>query len=98
MWSLGERCVFFFFSSRRRHTRCGRDWSSDVCSSDLVLGDVAARIEACRYFCWKTAHYIDQHEYHGELIGAMCKIHCTELLFDAVFKCMQVVGVNSVDK
>src|SRR6266542_5214827 len=28
---------FFFFSSRRRHTRCYRDWSSDVCSSDLVL-------------------------------------------------------------
>src|SRR6266699_4996557 len=26
----------FFFSSRRRHTRCGRNWSSDVCSSDLV--------------------------------------------------------------
>src|SRR6266403_3725863 len=31
--------VFFFFSSRRRHTRSLRDWSSDVCSSDLrVLG------------------------------------------------------------
>src|SRR3989449_5859118 len=29
-------CVFFF-SSRRRHTRCSRDWSSDVCSSDLDL-------------------------------------------------------------
>ena len=29
--------VFFFFSSRRRHTRCSRDWSSDVCSSDLQL-------------------------------------------------------------
>src|SRR5699024_6299413 len=27
---------FFFFSSRRRHTRSKRDWSSDVCSSDLV--------------------------------------------------------------
>src|SRR6266542_689559 len=27
--------MFFFFSSRRRHTRCYRDWSSDVCSSDL---------------------------------------------------------------
>src|SRR3989449_8209311 len=26
----------FFFSSRRRHTRCSRDWSSDVCSSDLT--------------------------------------------------------------
>src|SRR5690606_41180935 len=28
--------VFFFFSSRRRHTRFSRDWSSDVCSSDLI--------------------------------------------------------------
>src|SRR6266542_5493523 len=34
--------VFFFFSSRRRHTRCYRDWSSDVCSSDLecIRGNV----------------------------------------------------------
>src|SRR6266496_4741819 len=30
--------TFFFFSSRRRHTRSLRDWSSDVCSSDLCLG------------------------------------------------------------
>src|SRR5207249_9721920 len=29
---------FFFFSSRRRHTRSKRDWSSDVCSSDLPDG------------------------------------------------------------
>src|SRR5256884_1815289 len=28
---------YFFFSSRRRHTRCSRDWSSDVCSSDLMI-------------------------------------------------------------
>src|SRR5689334_23486285 len=28
--------VFFFFSSRRRHTRWNCDWSSDVCSSDLI--------------------------------------------------------------
>src|SRR5258707_10667834 len=28
--------AFFFFSSRRRHTRYWRDWSSDVCSSDLI--------------------------------------------------------------
>src|SRR5690606_4746362 len=35
-------CVrFFFFSSRRRHTRFSRDWSSDVCSSDLTVADVA---------------------------------------------------------
>src|SRR2546422_1330336 len=32
-------CFFFFFSSRRRHTRCSRDWSSDVCSSDLIIVD-----------------------------------------------------------
>src|SRR5207253_918782 len=30
---------YFFFSSRRRHTRWPRDWSSDVCSSDLVAAD-----------------------------------------------------------
>src|SRR3712207_7451300 len=29
--------IFFFFSSRRRHTRYWRDWSSDVCSSDLYF-------------------------------------------------------------
>src|SRR5258707_15766741 len=31
--------MFFFFSSRRRHTRYWRDWSSDVCSSDLATRD-----------------------------------------------------------
>src|SRR5206468_4424416 len=31
--------LFFFFSSRRRHTRSDRDWSSDVCSSDLHRPD-----------------------------------------------------------
>src|SRR5690554_132516 len=34
---------FFFFSSRRRHTRCGRDWSSDVCSSDLAVNAFLGR-------------------------------------------------------
>src|SRR5687768_10493619 len=32
---MNKGWCFFFFSSRRRHTRCSRDWSSDVCSSDL---------------------------------------------------------------
>src|SRR2546430_13796788 len=31
---------FFFFSSRRRHTRFDCDWSSDVCSSDLIQGNL----------------------------------------------------------
>src|SRR5262249_58873381 len=33
--------AFFFFSSRRRHTRLVSDWSSDVCSSDLVRPNLA---------------------------------------------------------
>src|SRR3712207_3175592 len=36
----------FFFSSRRRHTRYWRDWSSDVCSSDLLLADEINRAPA----------------------------------------------------
>src|SRR3712207_8103436 len=35
-WKGGAAAVFVFFSSRRRHTRYWRDWSSDVCSSDLA--------------------------------------------------------------
>src|SRR5699024_11962265 len=35
-FSQNVEYIFFFFSSRRRHTRSKRDWSSDVCSSDLV--------------------------------------------------------------
>src|SRR2546421_3756675 len=41
--SILPRC-FFFFSSRRRHTRSDRDWSSDVCSSDLE--EIPARMQA----------------------------------------------------
>src|SRR5260221_7783571 len=40
----GLRCLpcYFFFSSRRRHTRSLCDWSSDVCSSDLVMFGLGA--------------------------------------------------------
>src|SRR5207249_9573640 len=37
---------FFFFSSRRRHTRSKRDWSSDVCSSDLLSRHLEEFIDA----------------------------------------------------
>src|SRR2546430_13435020 len=48
---IGWHC-FFFFSSRRRHTRFDCDWSSDVCSSDLryVLGANTDACEIERYF------------------------------------------------
>src|SRR2546430_7425189 len=40
--------IFFFFSSRRRHTRFDCDWSSDVCSSDLHLGRADGGLSAGR--------------------------------------------------
>src|SRR5207245_3843185 len=39
VWTAVVDVFIFFFSSRRRHTRCYRDWSSDVCSSDLLVAD-----------------------------------------------------------
>src|SRR5439155_3187708 len=39
---------FFFFSSRRRHTRWPRDWSSDVCSSDLAERLAKGHVDAAR--------------------------------------------------
>src|SRR5437868_13318518 len=52
----------FFFSSRRRHTRSKRDWSSDVCSSDLgiVSADGRACSEQIINQCerWRIAHVV----------------------------------------
>jgi len=63
-----------------------------------VLGDVAAKIEMGRYFSWRAADYLDKHDQHAELVGAMNKIQVTEMMFDCVYKCMQIVGVNSLQK
>src|SRR2546429_6913163 len=41
-------CVVFFYSSRRRHTRCSRDWISDVCSSDLPPQPVVEQMTIAR--------------------------------------------------
>lgn len=63
-----------------------------------MLSDIAMRIEACRYLCWKAAHYFDLHDCEGQAFGAMAKVFSCELMFDTVFKCMQVAGVNSLNK
>lgn len=63
-----------------------------------MLADVAMKIEACRYLCWKAAHYLDLHDSEGHALGAMSKVFCSETMFNAVFNCMQVMGVNSLDK
>src|SRR2546426_8669332 len=46
MYSFYLHFFFFFFSSRRRHTRLQGDWSSDVCSSDLLK--VTERSMSCQ--------------------------------------------------
>src|SRR5699024_11361442 len=43
IYELVNYDTIFFFSSRRRHTRSKRDWSSDVCSSDLEFSDRAEK-------------------------------------------------------
>src|SRR5690625_6993302 len=47
VFRVNEQRLCFFFSSRRRHTRWPRDWSSDVCSSDLLV-EVRKKADAIR--------------------------------------------------
>src|SRR5262245_65245965 len=61
----------FFFASRRRHTRCLSDWSSDVCSSDLINQDEVERqaAEALRFF--GDGQGENPYAIHEELRSAM---------------------------
>src|ERR1039457_7337798 len=69
-----ERCRVFF-SSRRRHTRLQGDWSSDVCSSDLLGGcDRRGRREA-RY-----GHSTYRSEEHTSELQSPCNLVCRLLL------------------
>src|SRR5690606_41066924 len=64
-----ELNILFFCSSRRRYTRFSRDWSSDVCSSDLVAGGVRAepvglRLDRARAVA--GARLVEGHARDGE--------------------------------
>lgn len=63
-----------------------------------LLAEVAMKIEACRAFSWKAAHYLDQFDSEGHAVGGMAKVFCGETLFQSVFRTMQVMGVNALDK
>src|SRR5690606_40826888 len=56
--------LFFFFSSRRRHTRFSRDWSSDVCSSDLRR--VGERARGVRQEALRVRREAAQQERRGD--------------------------------
>src|SRR2546429_1386080 len=51
------RQLYFFVPSRRRHTRCSHDWSSDVCSSDL-----SALPKACHVACTEVGRSFRRKE------------------------------------
>src|SRR5699024_12218293 len=70
----------FFFSSRRRHTRSKRDWSSDVCSSDLEFKQAIKR----RALGKRRWHPMGQHMAHGFIREKLKSSKINILL-----KCMQ---------
>src|SRR3712207_8135594 len=63
---------FFFFSSRRRHTRYWRDWSSDVCSSDLKVQTRNREEEVDEDTTHRTGHRpcVDGHRWFGACVRA----------------------------
>jgi alkylation response protein AidB-like acyl-CoA dehydrogenase len=63
-----------------------------------VLGDAASKIEMARVFSLRAADYLDKHDQHAELVGAQAKVQVTEMMIEVVYKCMQIVGVNSLKK
>src|SRR5216683_4649393 len=74
--------LFFFFSSRRRHTRSDRDWSSDVCSSDLGAEleempgdgfDVEPIWRAINHTVWRTRFEKLAAEHRDELSETFLK-------------------------
>src|SRR5690606_39517710 len=75
---------YFFFSSRRRHTRFSRDWSSDVCSSDLLIEKALERFSGSSYsgiykhngtFCPEPRLTFSIHEFRSEerRVGKECR-------------------------
>jgi nitroalkane oxidase len=63
-----------------------------------LLTEVAAKIEAGRYLCWKAAHYMDRFPGEGHALGGMNKTFCGDLMQSVVFDCMRIVGVNALDR
>src|SRR5256885_12306749 len=73
---IARRSVFCFFSSRRRHTRLQGDWSSDVCSSDLMSGTGDSRRHDFLKLCRRESPVPDISSEKQEVIGFRCRC-CT---------------------
>src|SRR5690606_37142226 len=86
---------FFFFSSRRRHTRFSRDWSSDVCSSDLDIGGAtikpAGQIPIRFEIPYDPAQVQEGHRYH-----VRASIKAGETLLFVTDQAYPVLGADDV--
>src|SRR5699024_12082991 len=63
-------CCIFFFSSRRRHTRSKRDWSSDVCSSDLEI-----------IFWWNDNTACPLYRFRDKCCNCICTFFLDNMLY-----------------
>src|SRR5699024_11839869 len=81
-------CFFFFFSSRRRHTSSKRDWSSDVCSSDLLFFVTRLCLLHVRYnLCF---HRFANHNFHVFALCQYLRWFYFLVLFDYEIACLLV--------
>src|SRR5438046_3569035 len=82
MCELFRFFVFFFFSSRRRHTRLVSDWSSDVCSSDLIAKFQTRSFHAdkLRIHIMRTVLKFSRSEEHTSELQSLTNLVCRLLL------------------
>src|SRR2546427_4612312 len=88
--------VFFFFSSRRRHTRFDCDWSSDVCSSDLMawhagIPRLCAHNSGAQRRTGDASMHIGQRFWRRQGLGA--KLSLTNFVWVAAILALLVLGI-----
>src|SRR5262245_64690721 len=81
---------FFFFSSRRRHTRCLSDWSSDVCSSDLPPNGDPSEAMSTLWYHDHRVEFTSPNVYKG-LAGMY-------LLFDELDTGNELTGLHQIGR
>src|SRR5471030_27509 len=65
--------LVFFFSSRRRHTSCLSDWSSDVCSSDLLWVNAKEQIAALHGIAIREENLVEKSRSEERRVGKECR-------------------------